>query len=104
MASSLANIPRVRIPSILGSALAVSLSSKHMNLRDVLARNIRKYRSDLGLSQIELGERTGCSGNYISNLELAEYAASIDMVEALANVFDIEPHELLDPNTHERSK
>lgn len=75
-----------------------------MELRDVLARNIRKYRTDLGLSQMELAERAGCTGNYISNLELAEYAASIDLIEALAKVFGVEAHELLNPRSHNRSK
>jgi len=75
-----------------------------MDLRDVLARNIRKHRNQLGLSQIELGARAGCTGNYISDLERSEYAASVDIIGALAEVFGVEPHELLNPTSKERPK
>ena len=52
-----------------------------MNLRDVLARNIRKRRNDLGLSQMELAARADCTGNYISDIERGEYAATVDIIE-----------------------
>jgi len=68
-----------------------------MNLRDVLARNIRKRRNDLGLSQMELAARADCTGNYISDIERGEYAATVDIIERIAAVFEIEAYELLNP-------
>lgn len=69
-----------------------------MNLRDVLARNSRKHRNCLGLSQAELAARADCTGNYISDIERGEYAATVDIIERIAAVFEIEAYDLLDPN------
>ena len=46
---------------------------------------------------MELGARVGCSGNYIGDLERSEYAASVDILADIAKVFEIEPHQLLNP-------
>jgi transcriptional regulator with XRE-family HTH domain len=66
-----------------------------MSIREVLARNLRRYRAERGLSQEELAHRADIDRTYISSLERMQYAASVDVVESLARVLDVEPYELL---------
>jgi transcriptional regulator with XRE-family HTH domain len=66
-----------------------------MSLRATLARNLRQLRQARGLSQEEIAARADITANYVSCLEREEYAASIDVVERLADALDVEPIELL---------
>lgn len=68
-----------------------------MSIREVLARNLKRYRIERGLSQEELAHRAEIDRTYISSLEREQYAASIDVVERLATVLEVEPFELLRP-------
>lgn len=68
-----------------------------MNLRDVLARNLRRRRSELDLSQEDLAAKAGCTRNYMGDLERSEYAASVDMIESLSDALDVTPSQFLDP-------
>jgi len=66
-----------------------------MVIREILALNLRRLRRAQGLSQEELAHRADIDRTYISALERCVYAASIDVVERLAGVLDVEPAELL---------
>ena len=66
-----------------------------MDIREVLARNLRKYRRDKGFSQEELAHRAEIDRTYISSLERCFYAASIDVVDKLARVLGVEAADLL---------
>lgn len=66
-----------------------------MNIREVLALNLRKLRQVKGLSQEELAHRADIDRTYISALERSVYAASIDVVDNLAQVLDVEAADLL---------
>jgi len=66
-----------------------------MEIRDVLALNLRKHRRTSGLSQEELAHRAGIDRTYISALERSVYAASIEVVDSLARVLGIDAAELL---------
>lgn len=68
-----------------------------MEIRDILARNLRRRRLSQGLSQEELAHRASMDRTYISSLERGVYGASIDMVERLARALDAEAWELLKP-------
>lgn len=68
-----------------------------MDIREVLAINLRRYRQAAGLSQEELAHRADIDRTYISSLERQVYAAGIDVVERLAKVLGVEPWELLKP-------
>lgn len=68
-----------------------------MSMREVLARNLRRYRAERGLSQEELAHRADIDRTYVSSLERMQYGASIDVVESLARVLEVPPHELLRP-------
>jgi transcriptional regulator with XRE-family HTH domain len=66
-----------------------------MSIRDVLAKNVRKYRQAAGLSQEELAHRAEIDRTYISSIERSVYAASIDVVDRLAKALDVEAADLL---------
>jgi transcriptional regulator with XRE-family HTH domain len=66
-----------------------------MDIREVPARNLRKYRRDKGFSQEELAHRAELDRTYISSLERCLYAASIDVVDKLARVLGVEAADLL---------
>lgn len=66
-----------------------------MKLRGVVARNLRRLRQAQGLTQEELADRAGITANYVSSLEREEYAASVDVLEQLADALGIDPQGLL---------
>jgi transcriptional regulator with XRE-family HTH domain len=67
-----------------------------MTLREVVAKNLRRTRQAKGLSQGELADRAGINRNYVGMLEREEHAATVDMLEKLAEVLEIDPIEFLD--------
>lgn len=66
-----------------------------MTLREVLAHNLKAFRQAQGLSQEELAHRADIDRTYISSLERCVYGASIDVIEKIAEVFGVDPVELL---------
>ena len=66
-----------------------------MDIREVLALNLRKCRRAKGLSQEELAHRAEIDRTYISSLERSVYAAGIDVVDRLARVLGVEAADLL---------
>lgn len=66
-----------------------------MEIREVLALNLRKLRQAQGLSQEELAHRAEIDRTYISALERSVYAAGIDVVDRLARVLGVEAADLL---------
>lgn len=66
-----------------------------MDIRQVLALNLRRHRHAAGLSQEELAHRAEIDRTYISSLERALYAAGIDVVDRLAVALGVEAADLL---------
>jgi transcriptional regulator with XRE-family HTH domain len=66
-----------------------------MEIREVLALNLRKVRQAKGLSQEELADRAKIDRTYISALERGVYAASIEVVDRLARGLGVEAADLL---------
>jgi transcriptional regulator with XRE-family HTH domain len=66
-----------------------------MDIREVFARNLRRYRRAARLSQEELAHRSDIDRTYISSLERGVYAASIDVVDRLATALEIQAADLL---------
>lgn len=66
-----------------------------MEIREILAFNLKRLRADTGLSQEELAHRAGIDRTYVSSLERCVYAAGIDLVARLAKELGVEPDELL---------
>ena len=67
-----------------------------MEIRQVLAANLKALRRERVLSQEELAHRAGIDRTYISALERCVYGASIDVVARLARELDVEAARLLE--------
>ena len=64
-------------------------------IREILAQNMRRYRSEKGMSQEELASICGLHRTYISDIERCERNLSIDNVEKIALAFNISVSDLL---------
>jgi len=64
------------------------------NLRHLLGSNIKIYRSALGLSQSKLAERAETATNYIAAIEAGRRFPSVEMLEKLALVLELDTPEL----------
>jgi transcriptional regulator with XRE-family HTH domain len=73
-----------------------------MDLREVFATNLRRWRNARGLSQDDLAYEAGVSRSYLSQLEKGAYYASLKIIGRLAQALDIEPAELLRMPTTKR--
>jgi transcriptional regulator with XRE-family HTH domain len=70
-----------------------------MRLRETVAKNLRRLRQAQGLSQEELADRADINRNYVGMLEREQHAATIDMLEKLADVLDVDPVEFFQRKT-----
>ncbi|KZY33169.1 transcriptional regulator [Roseovarius sp. HI0049] len=70
-----------------------------MKLRIQLSLNIQEIRRSKGISQEVLAHMADADRGYIGKIENAKHAATIDMIEAIANALDTEPMDLLKPRT-----
>jgi transcriptional regulator with XRE-family HTH domain len=66
-----------------------------MDLREVFATNLRRFRHAKGLSQDDLAYEAEVSRSYLSQLEKGAFYASLKIVGRLATVLEVEPAELL---------
>ena len=66
-----------------------------MELRRIVAQNLRRLRQDRGLSQEELAGQAGLNRNYVGMIEREENAPTVDTLEVLAKVLKVEPEEFL---------
>ena len=73
------------------------------NIRELLALNLRSYRTARGWSQAKLAEKTGTSTQYIAMIETKIKFPSSNMLQKLAKALGIDPAELfykeIDPKT-----
>ena len=65
-----------------------------MDIKEILAANIKENRRKKGLTQEKLAEKADMSLHYLAILELARKFPSGEMLERLAEALEIEPHEL----------
>jgi transcriptional regulator with XRE-family HTH domain len=66
-----------------------------MDLKEIMARNLRRIRHDKHLTQEELADRSGLSARYIGAIERAEMSASIIVLGQIAEALEVEPAVLL---------
>ncbi|HMS20063.1 helix-turn-helix transcriptional regulator [uncultured Sphingorhabdus sp.] len=64
-----------------------------MSSREIVARNLRKLRHAKGLSQEELANRAEINRNYVGMLESEQHAATIDMLDKLAEALGVQVEE-----------
>ena len=67
---------------------------KHDTSRILLARNMKRLREALGLSQMALAERVGCSTTLIGNIETLKRFPSAENLDKIAEAFDAPLYEL----------
>ena len=65
-----------------------------MKLRDQVGLNVRNLRNSKGLSQEQLALAADTDRSYVSEIELAKFSASIDVLERIAYALDVDPQEL----------
>ena len=66
-----------------------------MDIREVFAGNLRRLRKARGLSQEDLADAADLDRTYISALERRRFAASLDVVQAIALALEVRPADLL---------
>jgi transcriptional regulator with XRE-family HTH domain len=65
-----------------------------IRLRTILARNIRAYRNEIGLSQLKLADMVDTAPNYIAMIEAERRFPTDTMLEKIAFALQKEPCEL----------
>ena len=66
-----------------------------MNLKEIMAINMRRKRHDLKMTQEELAERAGLSARYVGAIERGDASASVTVLGRIAEALGAEPGDLL---------
>lgn len=67
------------------------------DIRLVLKDNLKFYRKRKGLTQQKLAEACGVSTPYIGELEIGRKYLSLQLVETVSGILDVEPWKLFLP-------
>jgi len=65
--------------------------------KEIFGKNLRRIRTEAGLSQEELAFRAKLHRTYISSIERGERNVSLENIYAIAGALKIPPGELLPP-------
>ena len=68
-----------------------------MDMRRVVALNLRRLREKAGLSQEELAARAGLARTYISGIENGRRNPTVIVLYEIAVQLEADPRDLLDP-------
>lgn len=68
-----------------------------MELRQIIAANIKRLRKERGLSQEELAFESGLHRTYISGIERGIRNVSLDNIGVLADALGVTPDILVKP-------
>lgn len=66
-----------------------------MDLKEVMAINMRRLRYDKKLTQEELAERSGLSMRYVGSIERGSVSASVSVLGKVAAALDVDPCDLI---------
>ena len=72
-----------------------SLRQPSAQLTQILADNIREYRSEHGLSQEDFADQCGLHRTYVGSVERGERNVTLSTLEVFATVLEIPVPELL---------
>lgn len=76
-----------------------------MELKDLVAKNVRRIREEKGLSQRELASLAKIDPRYINRLENHPQNIRLDHVQIIARALEVAPYTLLqDPRSASDSK
>lgn len=67
------------------------------DIRDIVALNLRRLRRERSMTQAELAFRAEVNRGYLSELESAKYAATVEMLGRLARALNVDPGVFLQP-------
>jgi transcriptional regulator with XRE-family HTH domain len=67
-----------------------------MDIRRVMAANVRRIRAQRGLSQEALADMAGLSVRYLGSIERGETAATVVVLARLARALKVKPADLLE--------
>lgn len=71
------------------------MASSYKEVSAILAENIKKYRMQMGWSQVNLGIKLGRGSDYIAQIERGFRTPTLKSLCEIAAIFGIEPYELL---------
>ena len=66
-----------------------------MDLKEIMAMNLRRKRHDQDMTQEELAERAGLSARYVGAIERGDVSASVTVLGQIAEALGVEPGDLL---------
>jgi transcriptional regulator with XRE-family HTH domain len=75
-----------------------------MDLKEVMAINLRRERHDQKLTQEELADRAGLSSRYLGSIERADVSASVTVLGQLARALSLSPCDLIKPLNRKRPR
>lgn len=68
-----------------------------MDLKEVMAINLRRIRHEGQITQEELAHLSGISARYVGSIERADKSSSVTVLGKISGALDIDPSELLRP-------
>ncbi len=77
-----------------------------MDIIKVFGSNLRKYRTNMNLSQEKFAEKCGLHRTYISDIECFRRSISLENIQKIANALGIETYKLFieqEENHNERN-
>lgn len=66
-----------------------------MDLREIMAINVRRVRHEKKMTQEDLADRAGLSARYLGAIERADVSASVTVLGQIAVALAVDPGELL---------
>jgi transcriptional regulator with XRE-family HTH domain len=66
-----------------------------MDLKEVMAINMRRLRYDKKLTQEELAARSGLSMRYVGSIERGTVSASVSVLGKVAEALGVDPGDLI---------
>lgn len=66
-----------------------------MDLKEVMATNLRRERHSQELTQEELADRAGLSSRYLGSIERGVVSSSVIVLGRLAEALSVEPCDLI---------
>lgn len=71
------------------------MTSSRNSLNWIVAKNLKRVRVELSLSQEELADKCGLHRTYIGAIERGERNLTLETLEKVASALSISPYELL---------
>lgn len=68
---------------------------EYITLKERFRTCVKYFRIENKLSQEQLGEMAKVTDKYISDIERGRFTPSLDVIENIANVFKVDPLDLL---------